>query len=263
MKMDLINQSASLDDFFGDFKVKKSRILFLDYDGTLSPFVESRDQAFPYPGIIERIEELTASSTTKLFIITGRTIADLKAVLKLDKYPALIGSHGVEKLEKGSAKIESSISNMAEKALFEIKEWGEEIGLCQFAEIKLSGIAFHWRGLNAEKKDEIKKRVFEKWKDSAPKSDLEMHEFDGGLELRYSKMNKGKAIKPIFEQFNSKALMAYLGDDQTDEDAFEAIGNWGLKVLVRNELRNTRADLRISPPDELLEFLDRWIAADK
>jgi trehalose-6-phosphatase len=52
--------------------------------------------------------------------------------------------------------------------------------------------------------------------------------------------------------------VAFLGDDQTDEDAFEMLGERGLKVLVRPEFRDTKADLWLVPPKELLTFLDDW-----
>ncbi|RME26788.1 MAG: trehalose-phosphatase, partial [Candidatus Zixiibacteriota bacterium] len=52
-----------------------------------------------------------------------------------------------------------------------------------------------------------------------------------------------------------------LGDDRTDEDAFAALSSRGLKVLVRSEPRETAADLRLVPPDELRSFLDRWLEA--
>jgi hypothetical protein len=56
--------------------------------------------------------------------------------------------------------------------------------------------------------------------------------------------------------------VAFLGDDQTDEEAFAAIGDRGLKVLVRNNLRPTRANVKLTPPHELVDFLDNWIDAD-
>jgi hypothetical protein len=47
----------------------------------------------------------------------------------------------------------------------------------------------------------------------------------------------------------------------TDEEAFAAMPDQDLKVLVRKELRETRADLWLVPPDDLLTFLDRWITS--
>jgi trehalose-6-phosphatase len=53
---------------------------------------------------------------------------------------------------------------------------------------------------------------------------------------------------------------AYLGDDATDEDAFKAIRGRGIGVLVRPQFRATAADFWLKPPEELLEFLERWHA---
>jgi trehalose-phosphatase len=72
-------------------------------------------------------------------------------------------------------------------------------------------------------------------------------------------MNKGVAINKILNEGNSDIPIAYLGDDLTDEDAFRAIGNNGLRVLVRKQTRTTLADIQIIPPGELLKFLDMWI----
>jgi trehalose-6-phosphatase len=52
---------------------------------------------------------------------------------------------------------------------------------------------------------------------------------------------------------------AYLGDDLTDEDAFKAIKGKGIGVLVRSELRPTAADIWLTPPKDLLEFLSVWL----
>ena len=55
--------------------------------------------------------------------------------------------------------------------------------------------------------------------------------------------------------------VAYLGDDLTDEDAFAAIGDRGFSILVRTEVRESFARFWLRPPEELLGFLDQWIAA--
>jgi trehalose-phosphatase len=55
------------------------------------------------------------------------------------------------------------------------------------------------------------------------------------------------------------AVLTYLGDDLTDEDAFNALHGRGLSVLVRGSQRKTAADLWIKPPQELLQFLEKWI----
>ena len=85
--------------------------------------------------------------------------------------------------------------------------------------------------------------------------------FDGGVEILAPAANKGNAIQSIIEGHDPEAAIAYLGDDQTDEDAFQALKGRGLSILVRSEPRPTAADLRLQPPEELIEFLHNWLLA--
>ena len=98
---------------------------------------------------------------------------------------------------------------------------------------------------------------------SARPDGLHLLPFDGGLELRSTDRTKGTAVTQILAQEPAALPVAYLGDDLTDEDAFAAIGNQGYSILVRSEVRESAARFWLRPPQELLEFLDEWIAASK
>ncbi|KAA3635105.1 MAG: hypothetical protein DWP97_05460, partial [Calditrichaeota bacterium] len=99
-----------------------------------------------------------------------------------------------------------------------------------------------------------------RWNPEIKSLGMEMHNFDGGIEFKLLSVNKGNAVKKILAENDvSNAAIAYLGDDLTDEDAFEALGDCGLKVYVNHNIRKTYADIRITPPEELYEFLDRWL----
>ena len=88
-----------------------------------------------------------------------------------------------------------------------------------------------------------------------------MHAFDGGIELRVPGRSKATAVEQLLAESGADPVSAYLGDDRTDEDAFQAIASHGLGVLVRPDLRPTAAAWWLRPPEELLDFLDQWIAA--
>ena len=66
-------------------------------------------------------------------------------------------------------------------------------------------------------------------------------------------------VSSILEEHGKNTVVAYLGDDETDEDAFTALGDRGLSVLVSQESRSTGADIWIRPPEELFAFLEGWI----
>jgi trehalose-phosphatase len=82
--------------------------------------------------------------------------------------------------------------------------------------------------------------------------------FDGGIELRPPGITKARAVEELLNETPSPRTAAYLGDDATDEDAFNALKGKGLSVLVGKEYRPTRADLWLTPPEELIGFLAKW-----
>lgn len=76
--------------------------------------------------------------------------------------------------------------------------------------------------------------------------------------MRIRGRNKGDAVRQVLQEAGPGTVCAYLGDDRTDEDAFQALEGRGLGVLVRPALRQTSADLWLVPPRELVAVLDRW-----
>ena len=99
------------------------------------------------------------------------------------------------------------------------------------------------------------------WIHLAQEAGLDLLEFDGGVEIRASAPDKGDAVRSLLSEMSANTPAAYLGDDNTDERAFRAINGRGLSVLVRPQWRQTAARLWLKPPEELLDFLARWLKA--
>jgi trehalose 6-phosphate phosphatase len=57
----------------------------------------------------------------------------------------------------------------------------------------------------------------------------------------------------------------YIGDDETDEDAFRILRGRGVGIVVAqaNEDRLTWGRVRLTDPDAVLQFLDRLATAGK
>ena len=89
---------------------------------------------------------------------------------------------------------------------------------------------------------------------------MSLLEFDGGIELRVSGSDKGKAVLTVLGELDPETPLAFLGDDITDEDAFIALqSSCALTVLVRPEWRKTNAKIWLRPPEDLLDFLREWL----
>ncbi len=256
--MENLSRRYDIDVFWNGLSEATHSVLMLDYDGTLAPFVRDRNKAVPYPGVRQRLSALLDSSRTRLVIISGRGVEDLKPLLDIHPLPELWGSHGLERLdEQGRYRTESQGEKPSE-GLAAVYWWARQNDFLEQTERKPLGIAFHWRGLSESEAKRIREAVESRWRSDLAQFELELHEFDGGYEIRCTGINKADAVQSILNQTPGESIIAYLGDDATDEDAFRALGDRGLSVLVRKEIRDTAADIWLRPPEEMLQFLDRW-----
>ncbi len=259
--MKILNQSLELKKFFKTVSKAANRVLIVDYDGTMAPVRVERDKAIPYPGVIETLESTLRDDNCRLVLITGRGINDLIPLIGLEPLPEIWGCHGWERMMPDGTYSSPGIKSPAASDLGEAHTYAKKMGLAHLCERKTACLAIHWRGLEPKTIEEIKSKVEKKWKSIADGKKLTLHEFNGGIELRPQGRDKGYAVNAIIEQSDGGTAAAYLGDDFTDEDAFRAIHGKGLSVLVNPELRPTRADLWLIPPEELVAFLHRWNAA--
>jgi trehalose-phosphatase len=259
--MEFLDSSFDTARFWAEVTAAGRSLLMLDYDGTLSPFVVERDRAVPYPGVRELLQEIAASSRTRVVVVTGRSAGDLVPLLGLDPPAEIWGCHGGERMmPDGSYRMEV----LEETLLLGLQEADavvERIAMPEHFEIKPLGRAFHWRGLPEEEVRRAEKLVTEPWRQIARTRNLELRGFDGGVELRVPGVDKGQVVDRLLEEVGELTPAAYLGDDLTDEDAFRALGRRGLSVMVREEYRSTAARLWIRPPEELIGFLRRWLEA--
>lgn len=259
--MKLLNPRVDIERFFQQVAAVSTRALLLDYDGTLAPFRIRRDEAVPYPEVREILETILAGGHTRVVIVSGRDIKQLLPLLGLEKHPEIWGSHGWEHLlPDGTYKL-GRIDEVASAGLTRAEAWAREIGPPENWERKPVSLAFHWRGLEAETARRLKNAILDRWHPLTTCAGLFIHEFDGGIELRVPGRDKGSAVNAVLAELGEGAIVAYLGDDRTDEDAFKAIKNKGLGILVRREFRPTEADIWLTPPGDLVEFLTSWNTA--
>lgn len=257
--MKLLTERGNVDEFFSRLAKAPGRVLLLDYDGTLAPFQVERDKAVPYEGLPDILDAIVAEGSTRLVIVSGRWTEDLLPLLGMKEQPEVWGCHGWERLWSDGRHEQGELPGPVDQALEQADQWAKEQGLEEQVERKPASVALHWRGRSDEDRERIHSGGQEAWGDIAENSELELHEFDGGLELRYPGRDKGYAVRQLLSEESARTVFAYLGDDRTDEDAFSALQERGLNVLVRSEYRQTAADLWIEPPEELLWFLRRWL----
>lgn len=250
----------ALTDFMDRLNPAIESVLLLDYDGTLAPFQQQRDLAYPYPRVESILNAIVQCRKTRVIVITGRPIRDLKTLFGSFNNLEIWGAHGMEHMLVDGTYRHTAIGPQVAAVLTQAETWLIGANLTSLSEIKPGGIAIHWRGLPDAEIERVQTRVREGWAPLAQRPRIKLFNFEGGLELRVAHPDKGDAVAAILENLNSQAPIAFLGDDLTDEDAFRALASRGLSVLVRPEYRETRANIWLKPPHELIGFLELWLS---
>lgn len=250
---------APLEAFFARLARAPRAALLLDYDGTLAPFQTDPAAARPYPGVTTALRTLMHETDTRVVVVSGRWLATLVPLLDLDPLPELWGCHGRERMLPGAADQLTGVDAQAANALATADTWQSALeALGAHIERKPASLAVHWRGA-AHAREAIESAIRERVRLHLLPGALEWLNFDGGVELCAPGFDKGHAVHTVTAETGADAAVAYLGDDLTDEAAFAALREPDLGVLVRADVRPTRARVHLRPPDELLGFLRRWI----
>jgi trehalose 6-phosphate phosphatase len=249
----------SLHPFFENLRAAGRSVLALDYDGTLAPFRIDPMQAIPYPGVRELLQRIHTNGRTQLLLVTGRRAEEVRDLLGITPAPEIWGVHGRQRLWPDGRSEVVPLTPSDDHALTSAAAWVENCGYAVRTEKKPGSFAVHWRGLPSAEIARASHAAHAALALIAQHAGMSLLSFDGGVELRPREPNKGSVIRDLLNQHNNPAAFAFLGDDTTDEDAFLALqGTGALSVLVREAHRETAADVWIRPPEELLEFLERW-----
>ncbi len=238
----------------------KRPAVFLDYDGTLTPIVETPDRAVMHQDMREAVIEL--SRHCPLGIISGRDLSDVRDKVRIDSI-IYAGSHGFDIAGLEGMQVENKVGeeflpvlDRAEKELS--RKLGPIPGL--LVERKKFAIAIHYRLVDPGKVEGIEKVVDEV---SAQNPELRKAYGKKIFELQPQiDWHKGKALFALLRTLKldrDDVLPFYIGDDVTDEDAFRALKGRGIGIVVRDQAYETAAAFSLKDPDEVREFLLRLI----
>jgi trehalose 6-phosphate phosphatase len=236
------------------------RLLLLDYDGTLAGFRVNRFQAKPWAGVRDLLNEIQSQGKTRITLVTGRPPEEVAALLDLNTPVEVWGLHGAMRLRTNGRREMEKQSPAVRKALQDLRQELHRDALGGLFEDKPNAAVMHWRGLSARQAKTVEERTRQLFAPLAKIEGLRLLNFEAGVELRAGR-DKGGAVEQIIRESRRGAAVTYLGDDWTDELAFEAVNaakGPHLSVLVKHLRRKTAADAWIKPPEELREFLRAW-----
>ncbi|MCD7472577.1 hypothetical protein HAX54_013849 [Datura stramonium] len=257
----------------------KQIVIFLDYDGTLSPIVDDPDRAFMSNEMRSAVRNVAKYFPTA--IISGRSRDKVYELVGLTElYYA--GSHGMDIM----LPVKNMLSPNDSNCIKATDQQGKEVNLFQPARKFLSMI------------DEVFRTLVEKTKDIKG-AKVENHKFCASVHYRnvdennwpviaqyvhdvlkdYPRLrlthgrkvlevrpeidwDKGKAVEFLLESlgFNNHkdVLPIYIGDDRTDEDAFKVLrGKYkGHGILVSTIPKDSNAFFSLRDTSQVKKFLE-------
>ena len=235
----------------------KKPVVFLDYDGTLTPIVDHPEQALLDEGMRAAVKRLAERCIVA--IVSGRALANVREKVGLDNaYYA--GDHGFEIEGPAGSTIQHDQSEeFLEQSAAARAAIDERIGAIDGAWIEPKRFSFtvHYRQVADADVSAVESAV-DGVLDQFPK--LRKHLGKKVFEIRPRlDWHKGKAVLWLLETLDfdaDKMVPLYVGDDVTDEDAFRALAGSGVGVLVSDAPRESAADYRLRDVPEVAVFLD-------
>ncbi|XP_021999698.2 probable trehalose-phosphate phosphatase H [Helianthus annuus] len=235
----------------------KHVVMFLDYDGTLSPIVDNPDLAYMSDAMRETVRKLASCFPTA--IVTGRCIDKVYDFVKLAEL-SYAGSHGMDikcpsKHKKGVVfQPANDFLPMIDKVYMILSKKAKSTPGAKVENNKFC-VSVHFRRVNENNWMELASHV-KSVLDKYPK--LRVTTGKKVLEIRPDiQWDKGKALEFLLGSLGytncEDVFPIYIGDDRSDEDAFKVLRKrgQGLGILVSEIQRDTAASYYLHDPSEV------------
>lgn len=221
-----------INELVENYKKAEKRIIFLDYDGTLTGFHKDPQMAMPDKELYTIIEKLISVENNTVVIISGR---DKETLTKwFDNYPrlAFIAEHGVwSKNPEGAWKMTDQIDRQWMKIIEPVLHYFVDRTPRSFIEYKNYSLVWHYRGTDPDMGQQRAWELKDDLKDYLANLNLEIMDGDKVIEIKNAGINKGRAALIKIGNVKFDFILA-LGDDWTDEYTFNALPESAFTIKV-------------------------------
>jgi len=243
------------------FAAAHSRLLFLDYDGTLTEIVRNPEDAAPDRELLGILADLSSSRAVEIHIISGRHRRDLDSWFGHLRVH-LAAEHGFAWRSPGESWSEEreldltwipNVSKILEDVSDEVP--GTRV------ERKSSAIAWHYRTADPEYGAWRARELLSQLQDDLSQLPVEVVHGHRVIEVRAIGANKSQHVKRTLSQTGVPEFLLCIGDDRTDEDMYRALPAKAVALHVGGVAENAR--FCIDSPDAVRDILRQLVAADK
>lgn len=235
-----------------EFFSHQSRLLLLDYDGTLVSFADRPEKAIPDRKLLELFRTLSKIPNTDIAIVSGRDKDTLSHWFSNENLH-LAAEHGVWLKEKGGEwqLIEPMVNDWKDE-IRPILEFYTDRAPLSLIEEKDYSLVWHYRRVEPEKGEVRAREVKESLRQLTANLNLEILEGNKVLEVKNSGINKGRIALHFLHKKSYDFIMA-IGDDWTDEYMFDALPKEAYTIKVG--LKGSYAQYKLESVNQVRQLL--------
>lgn len=257
-------QPVGEDDFerwLGAFVGERSLAVFLDFDGTLASIASHPSMVKLSDATRQALEDCAARADTDVAIVSGRALSDVRRLVGVDRI-VYAGNHGLEIQGPGiEAYRHPDIVHYEERAVDLARALSLIAGDGAWVEAKGASLTFHYREADPEDHESLAAAAAAAIRDAGFQSREALCAVEARPPIGW---DKGHAVLHVLREkyglaWSESIRVIYVGDDETDEDAFRSLLGLGMTFRVGPPTMPTRARRRLSDVEAVATML-RWIA---
>ncbi|MDA8240746.1 MAG: trehalose-phosphatase [Nitrospiraceae bacterium] len=236
--------------------------LFLDYDGTLTPIQKDPSQCVLTEGLKEQLHILSQGRRVRIAVLSGRTLTDVRKRVGI-RTICYGGNHGLDISGPGIRFIHDGATAARQLMTSAKRMLARELRLFEGAwlEDKKYSLSLHFRRLRGEEITALKRAFYKTLGEFPEKNSFSVIRGKKVLELTaVASWDKGKAALMLLDRLGRNWLPVVIGDDLTDETAFEALKKRGITIRVGRS-RRTSARFYVKKQGEVERVLALLIDA--
>lgn len=213
------------------YRQATTRALMLDYDGTLVPFADIPNRAYPDQALLELITTLAQDSANEIVIISGRSRNDLEQWFGALPV-SLIAEHGMwlRKRWEPWKLLRSTTADWKERVRPILQVYVDRLPGALLEEKDFS-LAWHYRNAEPEQASLRAQELVDDLSGYTRNIDVQVLEGNRVIEVRNTGVNKGTAAMEWLGTTLPEFILG-VGDDWTDEDLFRALPESAFSVRV-------------------------------
>jgi trehalose-phosphatase len=233
-------------------------LLCLDFDGTITPIRPTPRQANLHHDQRQLLRKISHTKSFIVGIISGRALKDIKKKIGV-KGLVFVGNHGLEIAYRkqnfiypAAKRFISVIATVARQLTKKLTSIPQVV-----LEKKRLSLSLHYRLVKKEKMARLKELFSQIIKPYVAAHKIKLTSGKKVWELRPPiNWNKGKAIQWLVQRLRLKSVFCiYVGDDETDEDAFQVVNRMhGISIVVGKK-RNSCARYYLRSTTDVQRFL--------